>query len=128
MLMLIDCSRCRTPLQLPAGALCLRCVVCGAVTYVAADGPPLPPSPSPDRSNNYGFGATAAPPWGPSQPPPSPHGRKRAVICGIAYRNTRHELRGSVTDAAYMKHLLVNRFKFPEPSIVVLTGTHLPKL
>ncbi|XP_020115009.1 metacaspase-1-like [Ananas comosus] len=123
MLMLIDCSRCRTPLQLPAGARCLRCVVCGAVTYVAAaaaDGPPPPPSPSPDRSNNYGFGATA-PPWGPSQPPPSPHGRKRAVICGIAYRNTRNELRGSITDAAYMKHLLVNRFKFPEPSIVVLT-------
>nr|AXQ06491.1 metacaspase [Vriesea carinata] len=124
MLMLIDCSSCRTPLQLPAGARCLRCIVCGAVTYVAAGGggggsvPPMP-SPSPHSSNNYGF--ATAPPWGPAHPSPSPHGRKRAVICGIAYRNTRHELRGSVTDAAYMKHLLVNRFKFPESSVIVLT-------
>lgn len=40
MMMLIDCSGCRTPLQLPHGAPCIRCAICGAVTYVAAAAPP----------------------------------------------------------------------------------------
>lgn len=100
MMMLINCSHCRTPLQLPPGAGKIRCAFCSAVTRVVA------PSPN-------------APPGG---PPASRHGRKKAVICGICYRYSSYQLKGSINDAKCMKHLLVNRFGFPEASIVMLTG------
>lgn len=65
MMMLIDCSGCRTPLQLPHGAPCIRCAICGAVTYVAAAAPTGPRRPRPRRR---GAGAVApqhqAPGWG----------------------------------------------------------------
>jgi hypothetical protein len=59
----------------------------------------------------------------PPGPSPSFHGRKRAVICGITYKNSRHELKGCITDAKCMKYLLANRFNFPESSTLMLTGT-----
>ncbi|KAJ8755228.1 hypothetical protein K2173_019026 [Erythroxylum novogranatense] len=125
MLTLVDCSNCRTPLQLPPGATSIRCAVCRAVTLIAdprsCPPPPSstshhpyhrpPPAPSPSPYNNHL----------PSGPAQSVHGKKRAVICGISYRNTRHELKGCINDAKCMKYLLVNRFKFPESSIVMLT-------
>jgi LSD1 subclass zinc finger protein len=109
MMMLVNCSGCRTPLQLPQGAPCIRCAICGAVTHVAA-----PPAPGP------GPGHLADPARGP--PPPPAHGRKRAVICGISYRFSRHELKGCINDAKCMRHLLTTRFSFPDDSIIMLTG------
>ncbi|KAA8539733.1 hypothetical protein F0562_026425 [Nyssa sinensis] len=110
MLMLVNCSNCHKPLQLPPGAHSIRCAICHAVTYIA-DRHSLPPPPS------------TPPPYNHAQPgqPASVHGRKRAVICGISYRYTRHELKGTINDAKCMKYLLVNRFKFPESSILMLT-------
>ncbi|KAM0034349.1 putative transcription factor Znf-LSD family [Helianthus debilis subsp. tardiflorus] len=105
MLMLTDCSSCRTPLQLPSGASSVRCTVCRVVTPVA-----LAPAPSPDNGL-LSFGQTA-----------SVSGRKRAVICGVSYKGTKFELNGSINDAKCMKYLLVNTFKFPESSILMLTG------
>ncbi|KAJ0525704.1 putative transcription factor Znf-LSD family [Helianthus annuus] len=105
MLMLTDCSSCRTPLQLPSGASSVRCTVCRVVTPVA-----LAPAPSPDNGL-LSFGQT-----------PSVSGRKRAVICGVSYKGTKFELNGSINDAKCMKYLLVNTFKFPESSILMLTG------
>ncbi|KAJ4774110.1 Metacaspase-1 [Rhynchospora pubera] len=115
MLMLINCSGCRTPLQLPHGATSIRCALCQAVTHVADPRSVPPPSPN-----------AVAPPPGPTgpwgQPPPPPaHGNKRAVICGISYRNSRHELKGCINDAKCMKYMLMNRFHFPESSIIMLT-------
>ncbi|XP_020085350.1 metacaspase-1 [Ananas comosus] len=118
MLMLVNCSGCRTPLQLPPGAHSIRCALCHAVTHVAdprgAPPPPqhsaAPPLPPPPQGS----------PWGPP-PPPSPHGRKRAVICGISYRYSRHELKGCINDAKCMRYLLINRFRFPDSSIIMLT-------
>ncbi|XP_072988949.1 metacaspase-1 [Typha latifolia] len=118
MMMLVNCSGCRTPLQLPPGARSIRCAICHAVTHVADPrSVPLPPSTS--------FSAATQPPpspygapWG---PPPSPHGKKKAVICGISYRHTRHELKGCINDAKCMRYLLINRFHFPESSIIMLT-------
>jgi hypothetical protein len=63
----------------------------------------------------------------PPGPPPAVHGTKRAVICGVSYKNTKNELKGSINDVVCMKHLLVNRFNFPESSIIVLTGKNFPK-
>ncbi|KAL0321728.1 UNVERIFIED_CONTAM: Metacaspase-1, partial [Sesamum calycinum] len=57
----------------------------------------------------------------PTGPPPSAHGRKKAVIVGISYKFSRHELKGCINDAKCMKYMLINRFKFPESSILMLT-------
>lgn len=123
--MLVNCSNCRTPLQLPTGAKSIRCALCHAVTHIAdprAVPPPhhashtppptshaLPPDPSPYNH-------------APSGLPPNQHGRKKAVICGISYRYSRHELKGCINDAKCMRYLLINKFKFPEDSILMLTG------
>lgn len=127
--MLVDCSNCRTPLQLPPGATSIRCALCQAVTQISDPRgfqsphplstsshhhyPPPSPAPAPSPYNHA-----------PTGQPPSVHGRKRAVICGISYKNSRHELKGCVNDAKCMKYLLINRFKFPQSSIVTLTGTN----
>lgn len=116
-MMLINCSGCQTPLQLPHGAKSIRCALCQAITQIAdpraVAAPPAashaPPPPSPFNH---------APPG----PPPSPHGRKKAVIVGISYKFSRHELKGCINDAKCMKYLLINKFSFPEASIIMLTG------
>ena len=72
--------------------------------------PPAAPAPWPyNRASS--FGQT-----------PSVNGRKKAVICGISYKRTKHELKGCINDAKCMKYLLINKFKFPESSILMLTG------
>lgn len=113
--MLVDCSSCRTPLQLPPGARSIRCALCHAVTHIADPRavPPQPPS-STHAPSPYNH----APPG----PAPNPHGRKKAVIVGISYRYSRHELKGCINDAKCMRYLLINKFKFPESSILMLTG------
>ena len=125
MYLLIDCSNCRTPLQLPPGAKSIRCSICRAVTRVAEPralghnyhhhhhhhAPPPSAAVAPSPYNHAPGGA-----------PPSAHGRKRALICGVSYKNTRHELKGCINDAKCMKYLLINKFKFPESSILMLTG------
>lgn len=57
-----------------------------------------------------------------SYSPPSVYGRKKAVIVGVSYKNTSHELKGCLNDAKYMKYLLIKTFQFPESSIRMLTG------
>ncbi|XP_072973540.1 metacaspase-1-like [Typha angustifolia] len=129
MLMLIDCFHCRRQLQLPDGARSIHCAFCNAITHVeeprsfiAAPAPSpcgnyaRPPQPAPMYSASYGCGVPRVQPQ-----PPSAYGTKRAVICGITYRNTKKELNGCINDAKYMQYLLVHRFKFPESSILMLT-------
>ncbi|CAA0842762.1 Metacaspase-1 [Striga hermonthica] len=93
--MLVNCSYCRTPLQLPPGVQSIRCAMCHA-----------PPSPY-----------SHAPPG----PPPNANGHKKAVIVGISCRYSHHQLKGCINDAKCMRHLLVNKFLFPESSILMLT-------
>ncbi|GKU88547.1 hypothetical protein SLEP1_g2799 [Rubroshorea leprosula] len=129
-LLLVNCSNCHTPLQLPHGARSICCAVCRAVTHIAdprsappssstttqlsppssTHTPPPPPPPAPSPYNH-------APPG----PPPNVHGRKKAVICGISYRYSSHELKGCLNDAKCMRYLLINKFKFPNESILMLT-------
>lgn len=119
--MLVNCSKCHTPLQLPPGAKSIRCAICRAITLIA-DPHTAPPTPPSAYNNHY-------------YPPPSPalapstyssgqnsSSRKRAVIVGISYTNTRNELKGCINDAKCMKFLLTNRFNFPQDSILMLTG------
>ncbi|XP_059459931.1 metacaspase-1-like [Corylus avellana] len=125
MLMLVNCSNCRTPLQLPPGAQSIRCAICHAITRIA-EPRSLQPPPAPPSSTHHPYGAApsmAPSPYNHAPPGPSPsvHGRKRAVICGISYKNSSHELKGCINDAKCMKYLLVSRFHFPESSILMLT-------
>ncbi|PRQ57107.1 putative Caspase-like domain-containing protein [Rosa chinensis] len=53
--------------------------------------------------------------------PPNVYGRKKAVICGISYKKSPHELKGCINDAKCMRNLLINEFEFPEDSIIMLT-------
>ena len=132
MLMLVNCSNCHTPLQLPPGAQSIRCVLCQAVTIITDPRSIPPPSASSSHHHHYNHYHYQQPPpqlqalspynLVPSGPPPQVHGRKRAVICGVSYKKTRFELKGCINDANCMKYLLVNRFKFPESSIITLTG------
>ncbi|KAJ4824258.1 hypothetical protein Tsubulata_031286 [Turnera subulata] len=127
MYFLVDCSNCNTPLQLPPGAKAIRCAICRAVTHIAeprsAPPPPAPSSSGYHQQSSAHPAAVAPSPYNhaPPGPPPQAHGNKRAVICGISYMNTKHQLNGCINDAKCMKYLLVNRFKFPESSIVMLT-------
>ena len=105
--MLVNCSNCRTPLQLPLGAGSIRCALCHAITLIG-DPRALPPQP-PAATH-----ASPPSPYSPAPPPPNPHGRKKAVIVGISYRFSRHELKGCINDAKCMKYLLINKFSFPE--------------
>lgn len=127
MLMLVNCTNCHTQLQLPPGARSIRCAICHAVTLIADPRTHPGPSPAPYNApynNNYYYPPPPPSPY--NHAPASPvhvhgHGRKRAVIIGISYKNSRHELKGCINDAKCMKFLLVNRFKFPEDSILMLT-------
>ncbi|WMV20004.1 hypothetical protein MTR67_013389 [Solanum verrucosum] len=125
MMMLVNCSKCHTPLQLPPGAKSIRCAICRAVTLIA-DPRTAPPTPPSAYNNHY---------YPPPAPAPAPStynyqssssgqnssSRKRAVIVGISYKNTRNELKGCINDAKCMKFLLTNRFNFPQDSILMLT-------
>ncbi|XP_076949159.1 metacaspase-1-like [Bidens hawaiensis] len=129
MTMLVDCSNCRTPLVLPPGDIkSIRCSVCQAIIPIAhhqsRSGPqtyptgytvvnPVPPTLMPSSSPANGS---------PGQSPTGAgYGRKKAVIVGVSYKNTHHELRGCINDAKYMKHLLITKFHFHESMIVMLT-------
>lgn len=128
-MMLVNCSNCHTPLQLPPGAKSIRCAICRAITLIADPRTAPPPPPPASAYNNHYYPPAPAPsPYNyhsTTSQTPSPSsrgGRKRAVIVGISYKNTRNELKGCINDAKCMRHLLTNRFKFPQDSILMLTG------
>nr|XP_016485787.1 PREDICTED: metacaspase-1-like [Nicotiana tabacum] len=98
----MDCTNCHTTLQIPNGAQSIRCAVCHAVSRIGSRLQLL--------ANKYHYPQLL-----------SPFGRKRAVVIGIAYKNTDDELVGCINDAKCMKYLLVNRFNFPQDSILMLT-------
>ncbi|CAK7336894.1 unnamed protein product [Dovyalis caffra] len=129
--MLVNCSNCHTPLQLPPGANSIRCAICHAITHIY-DPRSAPPPPALSYSSSGHHQHYPPPPHSsqvvpspynhaPPGPPPSFHSGKRAVICGVSYKNTKNELKGCINDARCMKYLLVNKFNFPESSIIVLT-------
>ncbi|XP_059317976.1 metacaspase-1-like [Lycium ferocissimum] len=120
MVKFVECTTCHTTLQLPHGAQSIRCAVCHAVITRTTSG-----ARRRDRflayMNHYvppSVGRIPLP--GPTQLP-SAFGRKRALIIGITYKRTKNELKGCINDARCMKYLLVNRFKFPQESVLMLT-------
>ncbi|KAK9989085.1 hypothetical protein SO802_029324 [Lithocarpus litseifolius] len=70
----------------------------------------------------YGYYPQLPPPR-PSPPltPPNPHGRKRALLCGVSYYGRSYKLKGSVNDVRCMRYFLVEKMGFPNESILILT-------
>ncbi|RWR86754.1 metacaspase-1 [Cinnamomum micranthum f. kanehirae] len=93
-MLVMMCSRCHFIQPLPQGAKSITCDVCKFITFLDHD---------------------------PHSRLPWQHSPKRAVICGISYRKSSHELKGSINDAKCMKDLLITRFGFPESAIFMLT-------
>lgn len=70
--------------------------------------------------------------WPSSVPPPtrtlsstSSDGRrtiKRALLCGVTYKNWKHRLQGTVNDVRNMQDLLINYFGYSKQNIRILTG------
>ncbi|KAL6320892.1 hypothetical protein AAG906_010701 [Vitis piasezkii] len=126
MSMLVNCPNCRTQLQPPPAARYIRCTICLAVTQVDQTYFLSPPPPPYSSAYHHQYHVPVPPvpsPYGqmPAGQPVGVHGKKRALVCGVLYRNTGRELKGSVNDAMCMKFLLRNRFNFPEASILMLT-------
>ena len=99
----VCCRWCRTIYVVPLDAQSLSCPSCCAY---AANGrvqkSNAPPKQLSELSHAYGH--------------------KRAVLCGITYKGHRNSLRGSVNNVTSMKRLLLQKFRFPLSSILVLTG------
>ncbi|KAJ4953676.1 hypothetical protein NE237_030508 [Protea cynaroides] len=107
-----------------------------AINYVATTSmnnnkPPAPvPAPPPPAVMNYN-GCYYGPPPPPPPPPlllsaPNSYpwvgaGRKRALLCAVSYKSRPYELKGTINDVNCMRFLLVEKFKFPNDSILVLT-------
>ena len=45
----------------------------------------------------------------------------KALLVGIVYRGQRSELKGCINDIRCVKHMLIQRFKWPESAIVMLS-------
>ncbi|CAN6284503.1 unnamed protein product [Urochloa humidicola] len=110
------------PPSTPGGSSGARCAFCHLATRadrsrhrgvgdgaLAAASPPRAAVPAP------GLGIPAAPSY------PSVGGKKRALLVGVSYRGTPHELRGTVNDVNGMRRLLTSKFGFPDDCILELT-------
>ncbi|XP_038683534.1 metacaspase-1-like [Tripterygium wilfordii] len=49
------------------------------------------------------------------------HPRKRALLCGVSYRQRKFKLKGTVNDVNNIESLLITTFRFPPENIIVLT-------
>jgi hypothetical protein len=74
---------------------------------------------SPDVSPRAPLNVTA-----PGRHCPETHPRKRAVLCGVTYRNRKFRLKGTVNDVKSMRELLIKHFDYSQECIRVLTGNY----
>ncbi|VAI11559.1 unnamed protein product [Triticum turgidum subsp. durum] len=100
---MVRCRQCSASVAAPPGARAVQCAQCCCVTRVGGAGRQLSvmrPIP------NFGGG----------------RGKKRAVLVGIKYTNTRAcELRGPINDVKCMRYLLTERFGFANDCVLILT-------
>ncbi|XP_052194002.1 metacaspase-1-like [Diospyros lotus] len=125
----VICTNCRAKLLVPYGVSIIKCPLCYSTIVFQNNNDYLAPVVS--QYNGYGnsYYPTGSgnshhrqPPF-PSYhlSPLSVHGRKRAVLIGISYHGQQNSIKGSVNDVRMMSYFLVNRFRFPNESIFVLT-------
>ncbi|KAL6648035.1 hypothetical protein ACP70R_012259 [Stipagrostis hirtigluma subsp. patula] len=113
------CSHCGAGLVWPPGSGSVRCPLCHRVTRIerhrgvseraVALSRPSPPRPQ--------VSLRREPPAG----YPTVFGKKRALLVGVSYTGTVHELKGTVNDVREMRRLLIDSFGFPSGCILELT-------
>lgn len=123
------CKWCRVKLLVPLEAQSVRCPNCQTtVEFRFSSNYSLPKvngyqngAPVGDMYNmNMGLPAynnhlRPTPALLPAQSP------KRAVLCGVSYKNHERRLTGSVNDVLSMRYFLVERMGFPRASVLLLT-------
>ncbi|KAK2662959.1 hypothetical protein Ddye_001533 [Dipteronia dyeriana] len=81
--------------------------------------PPLMSQPPPLSMENTGQSPGAV---DDEQPPlQSKTPKKRALLCGVSYKNSKDELKGTINDVNNMKDLLIHYFGFSEDNLLILT-------
>ncbi|KAG6471433.1 hypothetical protein ZIOFF_068874 [Zingiber officinale] len=133
----VRCSGCGRLLEVPPHVQSICCAVCLAVTGIRDYQDPAGQamgflrsvvsnfSNGTGGSNSYSdyYGRPTA-----GQMPssfPGVHGKKRALLVGISYAGQRCELKGTVNDVNCIRYLLTEKFGYPAPCIVVLTGEEI---
>ncbi|XP_030944734.1 metacaspase-1-like [Quercus lobata] len=140
------CSWCGVQLLVPPETKSIQCSVCNGITRVRSNDRWVQVQDSISHTANrfkdlvntvvsgsvnsypawnaqvYGYYPQLPPPR-PSPPltPPNPHGRKRALLCGVSYYGRSYKLKGSVNDVRCMRYFLVEKMGFPNESILILT-------
>ncbi|XP_075674652.1 metacaspase-1-like isoform X1 [Castanea sativa] len=140
------CSWCGVQLLVPPETKSIQCSVCNGITRVRSNDRWVQVQDSISHTANrfkdlvntvvagsvnsypswnaqvYGYYPQPPPPR-PSPPltPPNPHGRKRALLCGVSYYGRSYKLKGSVNDVRCMRYFLVEKMGFPNESILILT-------
>ncbi|KAL4614803.1 hypothetical protein ACB092_07G079300 [Castanea dentata] len=140
------CSWCGVQLLVPPETKSIQCSVCNGITRVRSNDRWVQVQDSISHTANrfkdlvntvvagsvnsypawnaqvYGYYPQPPPPR-PSPPltTPNPHGRKRALLCGVSYYGRSYKLKGSVNDVRCMRYFLVEKMGFPNQSILILT-------
>ncbi|XP_031281838.1 metacaspase-1-like isoform X2 [Pistacia vera] len=57
----------------------------------------------------------------PLQRSPPTRPKKRAVLCGVSYKETKYKLKGTINDVKNMRDLLITKFGYQSEGILVLT-------
>ncbi|KAG6473191.1 hypothetical protein ZIOFF_067103 [Zingiber officinale] len=114
----VRCSDCGRLLEVPPHVQSICCAVCLAITGVRDYQDPV----------GQAVGFLSRPTAG--QLPssfPGVHGKKRALLVGISYAGQRCELKRTVNDVNCVRYLLTEKFGYPAPCIVVLTGEEIER-
>ncbi|PAN49359.1 hypothetical protein PAHAL_9G443700 [Panicum hallii] len=110
------CGHCGMSLAAPSGpGSSVRCAFCHRLTRVERHRGVTLADPSPPRA------AVSAGLEIPAGYYPSVSRKKRALLVGVSYRGTAHELKGTVNDVKVMRRLLCGKFGFPGDCILELT-------
>ncbi|XP_057804003.1 metacaspase-1-like [Salvia miltiorrhiza] len=143
----LTCKKCRRTSSLPSSAQRIRCYGCKTVyslsttTTTTTDAVRYKGSTTDERSLDLSKNKTEAKlcrslrrklPFtnpAPQQSPSLPgaisldneaHRGRRALICGVSYKNQKHELKGSAQDVKKMSSLLLDHYHFPAESVLIL--------
>ncbi|XP_062000103.1 metacaspase-1-like [Rosa rugosa] len=127
----VNCCNCQTQIPLPSvvnspgsprSAVAYN-VFLGCICTIVSDNQVIGNAGDHNGSFSVGNSTLLPSPYNhaPLERQPKVHRPKKAVICGISYKKSPHELKGCINDAKCMRDLLINKFKFPEDSILMLT-------
>lgn len=137
-MMALACNFCGQELPVPPHSRVIRCRKCNSVISLGDGQQEMAVQ---EQGSGASFGRRrflqvfSRFSWGNSQSPSlssglnrsvaglqPPRGGKRALLCGVTYKNNKFKVRGSLQDVKSMHELLLQHFSFHQSSILVLAG------